>query len=85
MSSGKEDATNNFPKGHYTIAREIIDFSLDRIRKLAENCISLQGFLVLQAVGGGRGSGLGSFLLERLSVDKWKNFKLGFTTKPFCH
>src|SRR5258707_1167832 len=34
------------------------------------------------AVGGGTGSGLGSLLLERLSVDYGKKSKLGFTIYP---
>merc|ERR1711884_667535 len=72
LISGKEDAANNFARGHYTIGREIVDLCLDRIRKLADNCTGLQGFLVFQAVGGGCGSGLGSLLLERLSVDYGK-------------
>ncbi len=55
---------------------------LDRIRKLADNCTGLQGFLVFNAVGGGTGSGLGSLLLERLSVDYGKKSKLGFTVYP---
>lgn len=42
----------------------------------------LQGFLVFHAVGGGTGSGLGSLLLERLSVDYGKKSKLGFTVYP---
>ncbi|KAL0381062.1 UNVERIFIED_CONTAM: Tubulin alpha chain [Sesamum angustifolium] len=69
LISGKEDAANNFARGHYTIGKEIVDLCLDRIRKLADNCTGLQGFLVFHAVGGGTGSGLGSLLLERLSVD----------------
>ncbi|WZZ60040.1 hypothetical protein YC2023_060147 [Brassica napus] len=44
--------------------------------KLADNCTGLQGFLVFNAVGGGAGSGLGSLLLERLSVDYGKKSKL---------
>nr|CAB3498374.1 unnamed protein product [Digitaria exilis] len=60
----------------------IVDLCLDRIRKLADNCTGLQGFLVFNAVGGGTGSGLGSLLLERLSVDYGKKSKLGFTVYP---
>merc|ERR1711904_335356 len=82
LISGKEDAANNFARGHYTIGKEIVDLCLDRIRKLADNCTGLQGFLVFQAVGGGCGSGLGSLLLERLSVDYGKKSKLGFTVYP---
>jgi len=55
---------------------------LDRIRKLADNCAGLQGFLVFKAVGGGIGSGLSPLLLERLSVDYGKKSKLSFTVYP---
>jgi len=82
LISHKEDATNNFARGHYTVGREVIDLCLDRIRKLADNCTGLQGFLVFNAVGGGTGSGLGSLLLERLSVDYGRKSKLGFTIYP---
>lgn len=64
------------------VGKEIVDLCLDRIRKLADNCTGLQGFLVFNAVGGGTGSGLGSLLLERLSVDYGKKSKLGFTVYP---
>ena len=52
------------------------------MRKLADNCTGLQGFLVFHAVGGGTGSGFGSLLLERLSVDYGKKSKLDFTIYP---
>ncbi|GMQ01221.1 hypothetical protein CsSME_00047928 [Camellia sinensis var. sinensis] len=79
LISSKEDAANNFARGHYTIGKEIVDLCLDRIRKLADNCTGLQGYLVFNAIGGGTGSGLGSLLLERLSVDYGKKSKLGFS------
>lgn len=66
----------------FSVGKEIVDLCLDRIRKLADNCTGLQGFLVFNAVGGGTGSGLGSLLLERLSVDYGKKSKLGFTVYP---
>ena len=40
--SGKEDAANNYARGHYTIGKEIVDLVLDRIRKLADSCTGLQ-------------------------------------------
>ncbi|CDF36897.1 alpha-tubulin [Chondrus crispus] len=82
LITGKEDAANNYARGHYTVGKEIVDTALDRIRKLADNCTGLQGFLVFSSVGGGTGSGLGSLLLERLSVDYGKKCKLGFTVYP---
>ena len=62
--------------------QEIVDLVLDRIRKLADNCTGLQGFLVFHATGGGTGSGLGSLLLERLSVDYGRKSKLSFAVSP---
>ncbi|XP_045809648.1 tubulin alpha-5 chain-like isoform X6 [Trifolium pratense] len=67
---------------NYVVGREIVELCLDRIRELADSCTGLQGFLVFNAVGGGTGSGLGSLLLERLSVDYGKKSKLGFTIYP---
>ena len=32
--------------GHYTIGKEIVDLVLDRLRKLADNCTGLQGFMI---------------------------------------
>ena len=82
LISGKEDAANNFARGHYTVGKDIVDLCLDRIRKLADNCSGLQGFLLFNSVGGGTGSGFGSLLLERLSADYGKKPKLGFTIYP---
>ena len=42
MISGKEDAANNYARGHYTIGKELIDSVLDRVRKLADQCTGLQ-------------------------------------------
>merc|ERR1711869_150239 len=54
----------------------------DRIRKLADNCTGLQGFLCFHSTGGGTGSGFASLLLERLSIDYGKKTKLGFSVYP---
>ncbi|CDR00695.1 unnamed protein product [Oncorhynchus mykiss] len=82
LISGKEDAANNYARGHYTIGKEIIDQVLDRIRKLADQCTGLQGFLVFHSFGGGTGSGFTSLLMERLSVDFGKKSKLEFAIYP---
>eukprot|EP01133_Synstelium_polycarpum_P017878 gene17878-21320_t len=82
LISGKEDAANNYARGHYTVGKEIVDVCLDRIRKLTEQCTGLQGFLVFHSVGGGTGSGFGSLLLQRLSFDYGKKSKLDFCVYP---
>ena len=46
LITGKEDAANNYARGHYTVGKDLIDLVLDRIRKLADQCTGLQGFLI---------------------------------------
>merc|ERR1711892_1444417 len=82
LINGKEDAANNYARGHYTIGKEIVDLVLDRIRKLADACTGLQGFLLFHSFGGGTGSGFASLLMERLSVDYGKKSKLEFAIYP---
>lgn len=82
LISGKEDAANNYARGHYTIGKEFVDITLDRIRKIADACSGLQGFFVFHSVGGGTGSGFGTLLLERLSVDYGKKIKMDFCIYP---
>eukprot|EP01129_Flabellula_baltica_P010228 TRINITY_DN42_c0_g1_i1.p1 TRINITY_DN42_c0_g1~~TRINITY_DN42_c0_g1_i1.p1 ORF type:complete len:451 (+),score=135.77 TRINITY_DN42_c0_g1_i1:92-1444(+) len=83
MLTGMEDAANNYARGHYTVGRNMVDKALDRVRKIAEQCDSLQGFLVFHSVGGGTGSGFSSLMLERLSVDYGKKKpKLDFCVYP---
>ncbi|CAH2350185.1 tubulin alpha-1 chain [[Candida] railenensis] len=82
LIAGKEDAANNYARGHYTVGREILDDVLDRIRRMADQCDGLQGFLFTHSLGGGTGSGLGSLLLEQLSIDYGKKSKLEFAVYP---
>jgi tubulin alpha len=69
LMTGKEDAANNYARGHYTIGKEMIDAVMDRLYKLAENCDGLQGFFVFHSFGGGTGSGFTSLLMQKLSQD----------------
>ena len=82
LVTGKEDAANNYARGHYTVGKDLIDDVLDRLRKLADRCSGLQGFLVFHSFGGGTGSGFTSLLMERLSVDYGKKSKLEFAIYP---
>jgi tubulin alpha len=77
-----EDAANNYARGHYTVGKEHVEMVSERVRKLAEQCDGLQGFFLFHSVGGGTGSGFGSLLLERLSVDFHKKSKLDFCVFP---
>ncbi len=80
--SGKEDAANNFARGHYTIGKGIIDRVMDQIRKMSGGCDSLQGFFVFQSTGGGTGSGLGSLILQHLAEEFTSKTKMSFAVTP---
>jgi len=82
LINGKEDAANNFARGHYTVGKEIMDKVNDRLRKMVDNSENVQGFIVTHSVGGGTGSGLGMLILERIAVDFRKKSKLGFEIYP---
>jgi len=82
LLNGKEDAANNFARGHYTVGKEILDQVNDRLRKLVDNSENVQGFIMHHAVGGGTGSGLGALILERIAVDYRKKSKIGFEVYP---
>ena len=80
--SGKEDCANNFARGHFTIGAELIDKITDKIRKQTEECDNLQGFIMHHSIGGGTGSGLGTLILQRLSVDYSKKTKVMCKDNP---
>merc|ERR1719277_1680796 len=82
LLNGKEDAANNFARGHYTVGKELLDQVNDRLRKLVDNSQNVQGFIIHHAVGGGTGSGLGALILERIAVDYRKKSKIGFEIYP---
>ena len=60
----------------------MIDRCLNSIRRVADYCEDLQGFIIFNSVGGGTGSGFGSLLLERLSEEYSKKTKLTFPVFP---
>ena len=82
LISGKEDAANNYARGHYTIGKELLEAALDRIQRETEKCNGLQGFLLFHSFGGGTGSGFASLLMERLAAEYGKKSKLEFSVYP---
>lgn len=44
------------------------DALCDQLKRAAEDADSLQGFLLLHSLGGGTGSGLGTYLLGLMEV-----------------
>lgn len=56
-------AGNNWAHGHHGYGPQYREPLCDQLRRAAEDADSLQGFLLLHSLGGGTGSGLGTYLL----------------------
>ncbi|KAK1125117.1 Tubulin alpha-1C chain [Melipona bicolor] len=82
LISGKEDASNNFARGYYSIGGEAIGLVLDRVYKIWETCSKPAGFIVFRSLNGGTGSGFATLLLEQLSRDYPKQITLDFVVFP---
>ncbi|XP_014294469.1 tubulin alpha chain [Halyomorpha halys] len=82
LVTGTEDAANNFGRGAYTVGRRMLDHVLDPLRKMAESCEKLQGFMLYHSFGGGTGSGFNALLNENLSCEYPKKSKLGIAIFP---
>lgn len=57
---------NNWAHGHHVYGPMYRESIEEQVRQAAERCDSLQAFFLLHSLGGGTGSGLGTFLLECL-------------------
>ncbi|VDL93422.1 unnamed protein product [Schistocephalus solidus] len=82
LISGKEDAANNYARGFYTVGEQMIELTMDRIRKVMDTCSMPQGFLIFHSLGGGTGSGFASLLISRLSEDYRKRTKIELVVYP---
>jgi len=60
----------------------MLEDTMDRVRRLTDNCSGLQGFFVFHSLGGGTGSGFGALLLECLSMDYGKKSRLQLALYP---
>uniref|UniRef100_A0A8C6V3E6 Tubulin epsilon 1 n=1 Tax=Naja naja TaxID=35670 RepID=A0A8C6V3E6_NAJNA len=57
---------NNWAVGHNVYGCQYREHIVEKLRKTAEHCDCLQCFFVIHSMGGGTGSGLGTFLLTVL-------------------
>ncbi|XP_076064250.1 tubulin alpha chain-like [Oratosquilla oratoria] len=82
LVTGREDAANNFARGHFTVGKDMQETVVNRIKNMAEECDQLQGFLIFHSFGGGTGSGFTSLLTDHLAVEFGKKTKLEFAIYP---
>jgi len=82
MVFGQNGAGNCWAKGYYTEGGEIVDETMDVIRKEAESPDCLQGFQVAQSLGGGTGSGLGNLLIQRIREEYPDRIMTAYSVVP---
>lgn len=58
-------AGNNWAHGYYEYGNKYKTMLVDKIGKAVEQCDSLQSFFLMHSLGGGTGSGVGTFILSR--------------------
>ena len=74
-------AGNNWAHGHSVYGPAHHDRFLEAVRRASESCDSLQCFSLIHSLGGGTGSGLGTYLLRALHDEYPK--QLRFATSVF--
>ncbi|KAK7207764.1 tubulin gamma chain [Myxozyma melibiosi] len=66
-SGGDGSGAGNIWASGYHAGEQLTDELMDMLDREADGSDSLEGFMLMHSIAGGTGSGLGSFLLERLS------------------
>ncbi|TPX72319.1 hypothetical protein SpCBS45565_g00622 [Spizellomyces sp. 'palustris'] len=73
---------NNWAVGHCLYGPEYRDAILEGVRRQAEYCDALQSFFMIGSLGGGTGSGLGSYICEMLQDEFPEVYRFYATVSP---
>jgi len=79
---GGKSTGNNYAKGRLTDGPELLERSMDVIRREVESIDSLQGFQIIHGIGGGTGSGYCTLLMEQLAQEYPDNLVSNYTIFP---
>ncbi|CAG9462416.1 unnamed protein product [Pedinophyceae sp. YPF-701] len=73
---------NNWAHGFNVYGPQYREGLLETVRAAAERCDSLQSFLMMHSLGGGTGSGVGSYLLEALADEYPEVYRFNCSVFP---
>lgn len=79
---GVSGAGNNWAHGHHHYGPKYCDSILEKVNKMLEECDSPQCFMFTHSIGGGTGSGLGTYIIHTLSEQYPELFKFTVTVFP---
>ena len=80
--SSKEDASNCYARGFYTLGRELLEETMENVRRQVESCERIQSFFVFHSFGGGTGSGFTSLLLDHIAQEFSSKTRLACAIYP---
>mgnify|MGYP000988878127 CR=1 FL=1 len=72
---------NNWAHGHEVYGPQYRDAIMESVRQTVEYCDSMQSFFLMHSLGGGTGSGLGTYILRMLEDEYPTTYR--FTTAVF--
>lgn len=75
-------AGNNWAHGHFEYGRQYGREIMDTVRRKVEECHSPQTFILLHSMGGGTGSGLGTYILSQIADEYPNIFKFNNVIFP---
>ncbi|BHF73742.1 Tubulin is the major constituent of microtubules [Sparganum proliferum] len=79
---GRGGSGGNYARSYLSLSPPLKERLSEGIRKLAEPCSSLEGFLISHSFGGGTGSGLTASVVQHLNFDYGKRSLLDFPVYP---
>ena len=82
ISFDSTSSANSWAIGYHERGPELGPQVFDKIRKLAERTDHLDSFFTLNSLGGGTGSGFGSYILEKLAEEYPKHWKMSTVVAP---
>jgi len=79
---GKQNTKSNYFVAKYECEKIFIEECMERIRKLSESCVGLEGFMIYNSVSGGIGSGFGTLIREYLHDEYIAKSKVSIAIYP---
>ncbi|KAH0786688.1 tubulin epsilon chain [Histomonas meleagridis] len=82
ISFDATSSANSWSFGYHGHGVDLGPIVFEKIRRLAENTDHLDSFFMLHSLGGGTGSGFGSYILENLADEYPKQWKMATVVTP---
>mmetsp|Transcript_48055 Transcript_48055/g.98161 ORF Transcript_48055/g.98161 Transcript_48055/m.98161 type:complete len:442 (-) Transcript_48055:81-1406(-) len=79
---GRNSASNNWSRGHYTAGADLMEPLMDVVRREMEACDCATGVQICHSLSGGTGGGMGTLLLSKVREEYPDKMMLTFSVIP---